>query len=651
MRNQTPESAEPRRVRIGRSLAVVAALVLLFFGAWEWIERWAGWDERVPSAVHALHLVRGVGAALVAAALVAWLIGQASPPLTGAQPRDDAQWWERGQFTAEQWARSYGRWFIVMRWIAIAVSAALIFLATHVSDVLPHEMWIPLSIPIVVLAACNVGYEVLLRRRMWLDQLLAIQIAVDLMALAVLLHFSGGVENPLSLLMVFHVIIAGIILDRSKCFITAAGAAALYALLALGEWSGVLPHYTLYTFPHVGHEHGVPHAAHFTPYVMSSVVVHAVVLLLTAYFVTTLRERVLYDERELAAMAERALAQQQLLERAMETTGTGLRVLDQQLRPFWLNEQWKKLLPARDGERDDLVASRTLADGQVRFTEVAESEGSLGRRVLQLTTAPLYNKSNQIIQVVELAQDVTRQREAQERLIRSSRLAAMGELAAEVAHEVNNPIGIVCAKARILLNSHRSEMSEHVAAELEKITTQADRVARVAQGLLTYCRSAEPARVSAGLATAVKRAVDLVEQRARAARVQIEKQLPSDLPPARANLDEMEQVLCNLLLNAIDAMRDGGRITIAGRFDRDNVEVSVQDTGCGMPPQVRQRVFEPFFTTKKREGTGLGLSICQGLVTASGGIIEVESEVGRGSTFTVRLPISQVQQASEAKDG
>jgi signal transduction histidine kinase len=405
-----------------------------------------------------------------------------------------------------------------------------------------------------------------------------------------------------------------------------------------------LHHYTLYTFPHLGHEHGLPHAAHFTPYVMSSVVVQAVVLLLTAYFVTTLAERVLYDERELASMAERAMAQRQLLERAMETTGTGLRVLDQNLHPFWLNEQWMKLM-TNESDEQNATASQTLADGQVRVTEIAEADGSSARRVLQLTTAPLYGKSQQVAQIVELAQDVTRQREAQERLIRSSRLAAMGELAGEIAHEVNNPIGVVSAKARILLNSHREEMSEHVAAELEKMTAQADRVARVAQGLLTYCRPAHPARVSANVATAVQRAVNLVEQRARSSGVTIEQQLPPDLPSARANLDEMEQVLCNLLLNALDAMPEGGLLTIAGRVDQNLVEVTVRDTGCGMSPEVRQRVFEPFFTTKKREGTGLGLSICQGLVTACGGVIQVASEPGRGSTFIIRLPVALAEQS------
>jgi signal transduction histidine kinase len=216
----------------------------------------------------------------------------------------------------------------------------------------------------------------------------------------------------------------------------------------------------------------------------------------------------------------------------------------------------------------------------------------------------------------------------------------MGELAGQVAHEVNNPIGIVSAKARLLVDHHRGEMSEHVAAELEKITTQSDRVARVAQGLLTYCRTADLGRAAAKVDVAVKRAIHLIEPRAHQSKVTIEEQLPDDLPRVRANSDELEQVFCNLFINALDAMPTGGRLCVAAACDGDHVAISVQDSGCGMTADVRARIFDPFFTTKKQDGTGLGLSICQELVHASGGSIVVESEPTHGSKFTLRLAIA-----------
>ena len=631
-----------------RAFIIVAGLVLLFFALWESVERRWG-TSSADSRLHALHLVRGIGASLAAAAVVAWLIGAASPSPARAAPRGE-RWWVAGQQTPTQWARDYGRWFILMRWIAVGVSAGLIFFTTQVAPVLPHDLWLPLAATVAALAASNVCYGLLLRRGIATDHLVPVQIGIDLLLLTVLLHFSGGIENPLSLLMVFHVIIAGIVLDRRRCFLAAAVASALYALLAMGEWSGLLPHYPLFIFPHAHGELAITHAAHWTPYVMSSIGVQTVVLFLTAYFVSTLAERVLYDERELVAMAERAMAERQLLERAMETTRTGLRVLDRNIREEWVNEQWKQLLPSAGAAGKDEVgtvndaARRTVADGQVRLSELASDScgnGGAARRILQVTTAPLYDQANHVTQIAELVQDVTQQREAQARLVQSNRLAAMGEMAGQIAHEVNNPIAIISAKARLLMGDHAAEMSPHVSAELDKIASQADRVARVAQGLLTYCRPAQRQSARLDLRLPIERALDLIEQRARAAGVEVVNEV-QQLPDVVGNCDEMEQVFCNLFLNAVDAMSEGGggRLSVQGRCEVDQVEVTVRDTGRGMDPHVRRRLFEPFFSTKSHSGTGLGLAICQELVQGSGGTIDVvASEPGSGSTFRVRLPL------------
>jgi signal transduction histidine kinase len=633
----------------GRAFALTAGAVLVFFALWELIERRAGGE--LDSHLRALHLLRGIGASLAAAGLVAWLIRHASPS-PGPVPAVDP-WRLRGPLSGEQWAQRYGRWFVMMRWIFLGVSGAMVIFATQVGDLVDHSLWLPLTIPLALLALLNIGYGLLLSRGAQFRRLLPAQILIDLVVLTVLLHFSGGIENPLSLLMVFHVIISGIVLDRRRCFQTAAAASALYAMLAMAEWSGLLQHYTLHTFPHfhILRADGPIHAAHFTSYVLSCVVVHAAVLLLTAYFVSTLAERVFYDERMLAAMAERALAERQLLERAMETTGTGLRVLDRRMQPHFLNEQWRRLMGQgqTDGEHlcgEACAARRTFEDGQVRLTEIAcdargpAVDGTGSRRFLQLTTAPLYDAAGQVGQVVELAQDVTRQKDAQEHLLQAGRLAATGELAGQVAHEVNTPIAILSVKARLLLGDHRQDMSDHVASELEKITHQAERVARVAQGLLGYCRAPVAGRMPTDVRVPLGRALELVEQRAAKALIQIENRLPPDLPPALINPSEMEQVFSNLLFNALDAMPAGGRLVLCGRRGSACLEVMVEDSGCGMSAEVRRRIFEPFFTTKGKNGTGLGLAICRELIRGCGGNIEVDSEPGSGSRFKVILPLA-----------
>jgi two-component system, NtrC family, sensor kinase len=260
--------------------------------------------------------------------------------------------------------------------------------------------------------------------------------------------------------------------------------------------------------------------------------------------------------------------------------------------------------------------------------------------------------------VVALARDVTEEHAAQARVVRAERLAAVGELAGQVAHEVNNPIAIISAKARLLLRDGHDVLPPKAAQEIGKIAELADRVARIAQGLLSYCRPAPGARVPLDVRLPIRRALAYVEARARGDGVLIHDELPERLPPLYANAAELEQVFLNLFLNALDAMPGGGRLRVSATIgatlppgalraasadggDRtaEALTVSVGDTGAGIPPGILTRVFEPFLTTKGGKGSGLGLSICQGIVRSHGGEIDVGNAAGGGTVVTLTLPL------------
>ncbi len=233
-------------------------------------------------------------------------------------------------------------------------------------------------------------------------------------------------------------------------------------------------------------------------------------------------------------------------------------------------------------------------------------------------------------------------------LVRAAKVATAGELAAHVAHEVNNPIAIVSAKGRLLLSDHREEMSERVASDLGKIVEQADRVASIAQGLLSSCRPTGGARRTLDVREPLRRTLALVEPRARSRGVEIEDRCPAALLPVLASEIEMEQVFLNLYLNALDAMPKGGRLTVSGSAPTSSpwIELTVEDTGGGIPEDARARLFEPFFTTRGSSGgSGLGLWICRGIVRNHGGEVRVEDAPGPGARFTVRLPAAEVQHA------
>ncbi len=633
-------------------------VVVVIFATYEIAERL--WLQDLDShTLHLLHLFRGLFSSLIAAVLVGWFIVKSTPSLFSPSLSADVLEQVERPIGRERLI-NFNRWFIHMRWIAIVVAWVLTFIFVQVAEWLPNEVWWPLIITIGVLAILNLLYEFVLRKRYFQTYLLPFQAYADLVILVILLHFSGGIENPLSLLMLFHVIIAGIVLTRRHCYAVAAAASTLLALLAVGEATHVLHHYTLTLFPHVQLGGELAHASHQPVYVISQVGLLTGIFFLTAYFVTTLSDRIRQSEQQLEKFADHALEQRQLIEKALETTNTGLCVCYCDGQPYWTNRRWEtwfgreSLHTYVEKNRLDksVKACTTVKAGKTHSCEFTVPEGALNGegRTYRITTAPLFGTEGQMNHAVSLAQDITEQKRAQEQMIRAGKLAAVGELAGHVAHEVNNPIGIISAKARLLTADHPEEMSAKVQQELHKITDAADRVAKIAQGLLSYCRPSVASRTKIDITLPIREAIALIDQQAKNSGLVIDEHLSENLPAVEANVDEIQQVFLNLFLNALDAMPEGGTLSVSSPLYKNNrtennssryISIIVQDTGYGIPAEIQEQVFEPFFTTKEVEkGTGLGLSICSGLIRSHGGTIDMESEPGRGTRFTIHLPVA-----------
>lgn len=548
-------------------------------------------------------------------------------------------------------------WFITLRWVAVVVALSLGFLAVHVFEFLPDVAWPRILATVSLLSILNIVYSAHARVNPGRRRALVVQASLDLVLLMALVHFSGGVENPLVLLMLFHVIIAGITLPKKHCYGIAAFALFLAALLAWGEASGLLEHYTLRPVPHYEQHGETAHAAFDALYVTGFVGLQGVILFLTAYFITSLADRLRAREADLADSARRARTQRQLLERSLETAETALSVVDRELRSVLVNGRWldwsdefssdDQLGPLFSGDND--LAQATLETGEVQVREYSSTPkagAGTSSTTLLATSAPLLNEDGEPIHVVQLVRDITDQKSSERRMIRAGQLAAVGELAGQVAHEVNNPIGIISAKTQILLDDHADSMSEKVQSELKKIVDLSDRVSDIAAGLLSYARPSGALRGNVNMTLPVRNALSMIGQRAGSAGIELADTLPDSLPPICVNQSEVEQVFLNLFLNALDAMPSGGTLTIGGDIATSGkttlVQVTVQDNGKGIPTEVAHRVFEPFFTTKPEgRGTGLGLAICQGLVTHNDGTIDVSPVAGGGTVATVAFPIVQ----------
>jgi two-component system NtrC family sensor kinase len=231
-------------------------------------------------------------------------------------------------------------------------------------------------------------------------------------------------------------------------------------------------------------------------------------------------------------------------------------------------------------------------------------------------------------------------------VIESGRLASIGELAAGIAHEINNPVAIMVQEAGWiddLLGEGdpcSGENLEEITRAVGQIRTQGDRCKEITYKLLSFARKTDPTVREVELNEVVAEVIGLTSQKTRYANVHIETELSPDLPTIQASPSELQQVLLNLVNNAIDAIeRPGGTVTVATGAAGNEVVLEVRDTGKGIPAANLGRIFDPFFTTKPvGQGTGLGLPICYGIVEKMGGRITVESEIEKGTTFTVFIP-------------
>ncbi len=229
-------------------------------------------------------------------------------------------------------------------------------------------------------------------------------------------------------------------------------------------------------------------------------------------------------------------------------------------------------------------------------------------------------------------------RETQGQLIQSEKLASLGKMAAGVAHEINNPLTSILLNTYLLLEDCGETDEERESLTL--IADEASRAAQIVAGLLDFARQTPAQEVRADVNDIIERTVQLHEMQASVRNIRIEKALDRSLPPVDLDKNKIQQVFSNLIMNAREAMPEGGTLGVASRLSGDGtfLEIVFSDTGVGIPKDNIPKLFDPFFTTKSF-GTGLGLAVSYGIIRQRGGTIDVQSEVGRGSVFTVRLPL------------
>jgi len=287
---------------------------------------------------------------------------------------------------------------------------------------------------------------------------------------------------------------------------------------------------------------------------------------------------------------------------------------------------------------------------QQRFDQVVYRDDRGGERLLCLQCYPLPDPSDgQVTGGILVIEDVTLAAGLEKRLAVSERMAAVGKLAAKVAHELNNPLDGILRYLSLAQRAHESGTGEKVADYLVRARTGLLRMTEIVRELVEFSRAGHTAFDDASLNAIVEEAVKVMADKATQARVSIVCTLQERIPAVRGS--NMFQVFCNLIKNAIDAMPDGGTLTISTRTTEREVLIRFEDTGIGLPEEIN-RLFEPFFTTKPAgKGTGLGLAVCKDIMEKYNGKIVPERRPEGGTAFTIRLPIESCSPMREGKRG
>jgi two-component system nitrogen regulation sensor histidine kinase GlnL len=297
--------------------------------------------------------------------------------------------------------------------------------------------------------------------------------------------------------------------------------------------------------------------------------------------------------------------------------------------------------------------AETLATGESRSEAESAVESADGRSVpVSLVTAPLFARDGTVEAAVAVVRDVSRIRQLEAEVRRGETLAAAGRMAVGVAHEIRNPLGAIRGAVQLLARELGDDprWREYTEVLLKEVA----RVNRIIEALLDLGRPVQLRPVPLNLHQLLERVTLLHAEDARARSIAFVRRYDPSLPPILGDEDRLVQVFQNLIVNAMEAMPEGGRITLTtrvslnavyGKMDvgagpRTMVEVQVSDEGRGIPAAVRSRIFDPFFTTKDR-GLGLGLALCHRIVEEHRGAIQVESTEGRGTTVTCFLPIAR----------
>lgn len=530
------------------------------------------------------------------------------------------------------------RWFATLRVLVIVGGAAWLFVATVPS---PHRTYLFYNFLFFCFYSV-VLYFIIHKYPRYLRQLYLTALLLDLLFVYWLVRYTGGFDSDFFLafflLIALHSFYFGMRIGVEVMLLSS----CIYLLAGDFDWTAISP---------------------------VRLVLRLTFFLLVAVSMGLLSRKEQGDRQKIERLNEELDRRRLELEREKEKLenilvgiGAGLVLVNRDMRIEWMNkvaESWfgplERLrgmpcasgLWGKDGQCTNCPTQKSFRSGTVEQADFERRISMVQRQFFRLTSAPIRNEEGETVNVLELIQDITEEKALQAQLVQSSKLAAIGELASGIAHEINNPLSsiVVCVEelGELFGNGQKNDTQSgrDILECIQSIKNDIYRCKRITTGFLNFSRRKETRFEPTDINQLLMNTALLTRHKAQKGHTEINFYLSSRLPLVMAEADELTQVFLNILINAMDFTPPGKSIDVHSEtLEEDKVAIRIVDRGCGIPQENLSNIFGTFFTTKPPgQGTGLGLPISKRIVERHRGRIEVQSKVNQGTTVTVVLPI------------
>lgn len=539
-------------------------------------------------------------------------------------------------------------WLIGLRWYGAAAVIVCALTGSYVFGI--HFSLTALISIALFMFVYNAYYAMQLNRGSWSRSMALQQIILDVLSLTLILLMTGGFINPFFTFFFFQVIIAWIMLPPRQSVAIIVLIVFCFALQAVAP--------TLITVDMNLSEDGILGLGKVPFHVVGAPISFVATTLITAYFVSVIMGDLRRRESELRLAHQRVELELSKLDNLLRRLEAGMLVINKQGELEWANDKIIEWFGPNDGNNINycICASAYQALHELSQQKVIEHTGIYreahlptlndGARDFDAMATPITNDQGELAQIIQLVLDVTDQKKRKEQWARAEKLAAIGQLAAGVAHEINTPLGtirILAEEARDILthNGQTGADADELADALQTIHEQTTRCKNITQGLLNYSRNTDPSMQPCSINQLIRQAFEITRHKTNG--IQIVQNLQEDIAEVTTDVNRVQQALCNLIINAADALDATAepKIEIDAQQHDGAVCICISDNGPGISSEHLPHIFEPFFTTKPvGKGTGLGLYVTYGSLRELDGRLDIDSEPGAGTKATITLPIN-----------